>query len=456
MTLTRANRTAAAAALTLVAAVGCERDTTGLEPAPGNTDPIVFMDDFGAAVDYQAFLGSNLEAVSVDPNVKHEGFASLKISVPDPGDPAGGWAGGAFTTRFARELSGYNALTFWAKSSVASTLDIAGLGNDNTGFSKYEASWSNIPLTEDWTKYVIPIPLPEKLAVERGLFFLAEGPEGSTGHDVWFDDVMFETVGTISDPRPAMASKTINTFAGATIEIEGTQVVFNVDGTDQVIQHLPGYFNFESSNESVAMVVDGKIRVLDAGVATIKAKLDTLDALGGVTVFAVAPPPTAPTPPTLPAADVISLFSNAYRNVTVDTWSADWDVADVTDFQIAGDDVKAYSNFQFAGIEFGSQTINATEMTHFHIDVWVPDDGTVFRVKLVDFGANGIFGGGDDSEHEIAFTASSTPPLATETWLPLDIPLADFTRLMNREHLAQLILSGNPSKVYVDNIYFHK
>ena len=53
------------------------------------------------------------------------GTTSLKISVPGPGDPSGTFAGGAFTTDLSRELTGYNALTFWAKSSVATTLDVA-------------------------------------------------------------------------------------------------------------------------------------------------------------------------------------------------------------------------------------------------------------------------------------------------------------------------------------------
>ncbi|NIM48348.1 MAG: glycosyl hydrolase family 16, partial [Gemmatimonadales bacterium] len=62
----------------------------------------------------------------------------------------------------------------------------------------------------------------------------------------------------------------------------------------------------------------------------------------------------APWPPHDPA-DVISIFSNAYDNVPVDTWSAPWDMADVEDAEIQGDDMKLYTNLVFAGIEFVSQ-----------------------------------------------------------------------------------------------------
>jgi hypothetical protein len=174
----------------------------------------------------------------------------------------------------------------------------------------------------------------------------------------------------------------------------------------------------------------------------------------------VTPPavPTVAAPmPTETADNVISLFSNAYTNVPVDTWSAVWDMADVANVQIAGNDTKLYTNLTFAGIEFTSNTINATAMTHFHMDIWTPDPTALpasFKIKLVDFGANGVWSGGDDVEHELSFTASSLPPLVSENWVSFDIPLANFTNLVTRAHLAQLIISGDPNTVYVDNVYF--
>lgn len=170
--------------------------------------------------------------------------------------------------------------------------------------------------------------------------------------------------------------------------------------------------------------------------------------------------PTVAAPvPTANASDVISLFSNAYSNVTVDTWSAVWDNADLTEMQVAGDDTKKYSNLVFAGIEFTSQPVNATDMTHFHMDFWTPDptaEPVAFRIKLVDFGADGAYAGGDDVEHELTLTASTSPGLASETWVGLDIPFSAFANLTTRGHLAQLIISGDPKTVYIDNVYFHK
>ena len=155
--------------------------------------------------------------------------------------------------------------------------------------------------------------------------------------------------------------------------------------------------------------------------------------------------------------NVVSLYSNAYTstsaNRAVDTWSAIWDQADVADVTIAGNDNKKYTNLSFAGIEFTTNVVDATTMTHFHMDVWTADAAT-FNVKLVDFGANGTYQGmpNDDSEHELSFT----PTLSG--WFAIDVPLSNFTGLTAREHLAQMIIVGvgGGKTVWVDNVYFYK
>ena len=105
------------------------------------------------------------------------------------------------------------------------------------------------------------------------------------------------------------------------------------------------------------------------------------------------------------------------------------------------------------GIETVANPIDATEMTHFHTDVWTAD-ATEIRIKLVDFGADGAYDGGDDVEHEITI---ANPEQGT--WISLDIPLSDFTGLTTTANIAQLIYAGQPAgsmTVFVDNVYFHK
>jgi len=175
--------------------------------------------------------------------------------------------------------------------------------------------------------------------------------------------------------------------------------------------------------------------------------------IDNVYFYKVVPGPVTAAPtPTLATSQVISLFSNAYTNVPVDTWRTSWSSATLTDIQVDGNDTKKYSNLDFVGIETTNPSINATAMTHFHTDVW-SGDFTVFKIKLVDFGADGAYAGGDDKEHEIVINAP-----AQQTWVSLDIPLSEFTGLTTRAHISQLIYVGNPTgnnTVYIDNVYFH-
>jgi len=164
------------------------------------------------------------------------------------------------------------------------------------------------------------------------------------------------------------------------------------------------------------------------------------------------PTPAAPAP-ALSSDDVISLFSDSYNDVVVDTWRTDWSSADFEDVMVVGQAVKKYSNLDFVGIETVASQIDATEMTHFHIDVW-SKDFTGFGIKLVDFGADGAFGGGDDVEHQVDYVSPTQ-----EGWISYDIPLSDFTGLTTRENLSQYILVGLPTSgttVFIDNMYFHK
>jgi hypothetical protein len=173
-----------------------------------------------------------------------------------------------------------------------------------------------------------------------------------------------------------------------------------------------------------------------------------------------ATPMAAATTPANPASNVISMFSGAYPNKTIDTWQTSWSTGNsvLTDLQIGGNDTKKYVLKNFVGIEFtGANLINASATTNMHIDIWtpLPIAAGVLKFKLVDIGNNLIFGriaAGDDSEGEV-----SAPAIAGGTWVGLDIPFTDFVAagLTNRAHLAQFIpSSSSPLLLFMDNIFF--
>ncbi|MEM6379538.1 MAG: glycoside hydrolase family 16 protein, partial [Bacteroidota bacterium] len=164
--------------------------------------------------------------------------------------------------------------------------------------------------------------------------------------------------------------------------------------------------------------------------------------------------PQMPAPaPTQAAGDVISLFSDAFTDVAVDTWRTPWSNVTFEDVTVDGNATKKYSLMDVAGIETTSSTVNATEMTMVHMDVW-SSDFTQFSIKLVDFGADNAFAGGDDSEHQVDIMMPEQGG-----WVSIDIPLSDFVNLQSRANLAQYILVAQPSgtaTVFVDNFYFYK
>jgi hypothetical protein len=446
--------------------MACERDVTDLANPEYPANPDVFIDGFSGGLNYAAFGGSVPTAFQVDnKETFNNSSASMRFEVPDANDPFGAYAGGTFFNGAGRNLSGYNVLTFWAKASKSATIDVVGIGND-LGNNRFTSSVSGLAVNTNWKKYYIPIPDPSKLKAERGMFFYSEGPEEGKGYTFWIDEVKFENLGTIANKRFAMLEgKTVTKEAeiNETIQLTGFKTIVNLpSGIDQSSDASIGYFSFVSSNEEIATVNEkGEITVIAAGEATITAKVGEELAEGSMIVKSggfLAAPTTPATSPDKPATDVISLYSNVYSNVPVDTWNTRWQFSTAEEFfiKIQNDDVIKYKNLNFVGIEFSSNTINATNMTHFHLDMWTPDPVTAdktFKVLLVDFGPNNIFGGGDDSSHELTFRA---PLIKSENWVGIEIPLTAFTGLTRRGNLAQLVFSGDFPNVYIDNVYFHK
>ena len=172
---------------------------------------------------------------------------------------------------------------------------------------------------------------------------------------------------------------------------------------------------------------------------------DDLMLYGAATGGGTEPTTAAPTP-TRDAGDVISIFSDAYTDVTVDTWRTSWSAADYEEVMIAGNATKKYSNLDFVGVETVVNQVDASSMTHIHVDVWSPDF-TDFGLKLVDFGPSG------NSEHQVDFASPNQGE-----WISYDIPLSDFTGLTNTTNIAQYIFVGRPigaSTIFLDNIYFY-
>jgi hypothetical protein len=465
--------------LVLLTGVNCERDLSD-DAVDATFSKIgeVFTDlpvGMGSNF-YFPYGGSKATAWSVDNEVSYKGSASMRFDVPNADDPEGNYAGAIFRIDGAgRDLSGYDALTFWAKSSQGVSIDEIGFGEDFIE-NKYIATITNVSIGTNWTKYVIPIPDASKLVQERGMLRYAAGTQGTggLGYTFWIDELRFEKLGTIAHPMPKILDGIdVNetTFIGSTSTINGLTETFNLgNGYNQTVIVAPSYYVFTSSNPGVASVNElGLVNIvgsspLDSSMnpipTTITATLGGILAEGSLTYVSLGNFTSAPVP-TRDPANVLSIFSNAYTNVPVEYYNGYWGGSTTLgqdDIHINGDDIIKYSQLNYVGIQFAQPTLNATQMTHFHIDLQVQNAnglGNTINIKLADFGANGVFGGGDDSEFELPITNANLP---SGDWVSLDIPFSSFTGLTSRAHLAQVVLvsASGITDILVDNIYFYK
>lgn len=298
------------------------------------------------------------------------------------------------------------------------------------------------PTLNGWNSFDIDLSLYTSIALHNvGQIKLVSTPFG--GPTVYLDNIYFYKTAT----TPTITNFTIPTKSVGTAPFVIPAPTSNSSGA----------FTYTSTNASVATVNGNMITIVGVGNTTIKATQAASGAYGAGTIsttFSVSTglpqaPLTAAPVPTKAQANVISLYSNSYQNKTVDTWSAVWDQADISDTTIAGNSTKKYTNLVYSGIEFTTQTINVTNADYFHVDIWTPN-ATTFKIKLVDFGANGTYGGGDDKEHEYTVT----PNPSYSNWISYDIPMSAFAGLTTKAHLAQMLFVSSGSTVYFDNVFF--
>ncbi|MBC3757413.1 carbohydrate-binding protein [Hyunsoonleella sp. SJ7] len=455
----------------------CERgfsDDIDFATFPSNgdifTDVPVSLND-SVFISFDPATGANINGFDVDNNEAYEGTTSIRIDVPTPTNPDGGYIGGIFKDRGeGRDLTGYDALTFWAKGSTTASVATFGFGTDFLD-NKYAVNLNDVELSTTWSKIIIPIPDPSKLVQEKGMFLFSANTNSTNGagFTFWIDELKFEKLGTVAQPRPAILGgqdQTAQANVDSSVPIIGLSQTFNVlnvegKGRDVTVVASPSYFDFETSNPFVASVNDrGLVTIVGEGnidpntgqpdnKATITAKLGDVQAAGSLTVEAVD-------------LNVLSIFSDVFANVPVDNYNGFY----IDGFQTTlggaveenGTNIIDYTMLNFVAIEFygrdgsGVVPLDATEMTHMHIDVRVNETveaSDFFRIELFN---NFTLG----SSVSGAYTIPGTDLLSNE-WVQFDIPLSNFVGLSAQDALGAIIFVSDATiaNVSLDNIYFY-
>jgi hypothetical protein len=446
----------------------CEREVSDdavLATYPNTADiftdaPVGLTNDFFKSFD--PATGANTKGFGVDNTVAKVGRTSIRIDVPAPKDLDGGYIGGIFKDRGAgRNLTGYDALTFWVKGSTTATIAEVGFGTDFEG-NKHAVTLKDIQLSTDWRKIIIPIPDASKLTKEKGMFIFSAGTTSTAGvgYTFWIDEIRFEKLGTIKLINPTILNGqdvVVNGFVGSNQVINQLSATYNLsDGKNIAINVAPAYFNFATSNDKVCTVNQlGLVKVVGtSGTTVISASVGTSLAKGSLKFTSNGTFPQ-PQTPTNPAANVRSVFSNAYTNLVTANFDPKFGGSTTTANieSINGNDVVRFSNNNYTGILFDSTPINGSTMTFMHVDVYVQVASSL-EFQIRDIGANKTletnvntgFPSGDDKDYR--FTANGL----VAGWNSINIPLAG-NLASQKNNLGSIVLVGGPDFI-LDNIYF--
>jgi|GEM_PF-2115815 len=201
-------------------------------------------------------------------------------------------------------------------------------------------------------------------------------------------------------------------------------------GYDIPLAHFP---NIDPSN-----VIQFKF---DGGDGKVAIFLDNIYFYKGASLS--GPSEAAPTP-TQAAADVISIYSDAYTNIDGVNLNPDWGQGTVETLDsISGDHYIKLANFGYQGIDFGANHQDVSGMTTVHLDVWT-NNASAINFSLISPGPK---------EKASALT------IQTGQWASYDIPLSDFSDVVDLSDLFQFKFDDNAAGdapiIYVDNIYFY-
>ena len=287
------------------------------------------------------------------------------------------------------------------------------------------------------------------------------------GNAAWFDQDATEQTAVLYIEANSYIED--NSLAGEALTFSG-----NVSVSDLGSGYTPvAFIKALDPNNGFATVVNNTVSISSTGDFTVSATAAELAAgyiiqygfavkgpladpadnsLGSVVIGTEAPstePTTAATtPPTRDAADVISLYSDAYTAATTIS-NVPWDDSNYEEVSIAGDNVLKIAGVNFLGIDFGDY-LDATDMTHLHMDYWIVDDwqaGQVLNPKLSNHAAQA----GETNALDITNAIGSQAEV--QNWQSKDFELTG-----DRESLKQFLITvaAKTDLYYLDNVYLYK
>ncbi|MDJ0916794.1 MAG: glycoside hydrolase family 16 protein, partial [Woeseiaceae bacterium] len=140
--------------------------------------------------------------------------------------------------------------------------------------------------------------------------------------------------------------------------------------------------------------------------------------------------------PTEDPADVTSVFSDEYTDITADYNPSLGQTTVFSPAAIGGDQLLKYANLDFQVIDFAANPQDVSDKGFLHVDVWTADS-TELNVSVSSSGQAGDL-------NPIA--------VAPNSWVSVDIPITDFGPV-DLTDIVGIRFEGNGT-IFVDNLYF--
>jgi hypothetical protein len=288
-----------------------------------------------------------------------------------------------------------------------------------------------------WVSYDIPLTAFSDVVDISGMIqFKFDGGDGTP--TIYLDNLYFSREAALPDATLSdlqVGGTTIEGFNPLT-----PSYTYNVPIGTTVVPTITATPNDGAANAAVSIApgIPGTTTI------TVTASDNVTEIIYEVEFVEVeATPETAAPTPTKAATDVISIFSDAYTNVSGTDFNPPWGQSTaVTTVEIeTGDAVLKYATFNYQGTQFGS-AVDASLMDTLHIDMWTPNATTV-NVYCISSGPI-----------ETAYALAITP----NTWTSYDIPLTAFSSVVDMSDVIQFKFAGGDGTptIYLDNLYFSK
>jgi len=423
--------------------------------APEDRNPEDVISIYGASYD-------NISGINYDPNWGQTGHGQVNPEFnPGTGQvilayPNFNYQGTDFPAFNASNME-YLHVDIWVASGTNRMVKVTPVDNSGSGPSEVLVE---VPLTPgEWNSVNIPLEAftdMSMVSVFQLKFdgqFNADGSANAAPFNVYLDNIFFwrtettaETDATLSDLQ--IDGETIEGF-DPNIRNYTINLPFGSPDVPQITLATP-------TNDNATATITQATEI--PGEATV----DVVSANGEnertytVTFAGTIPGDGPPEQPARNPQDVISILSDAYDDIEVDTYSADWDDSDFEFVTVGGKTTMRIDFGNFIGIDFNSNRQNMSEMTHFHLNFWTGNDtfDKSFNLKFSDWAGTQQ----EVSAFEYSITMASDPPIEDGVWVTVDVPLDNWTPIngSSRSDVAQFIITSNLDVVYVANIYVYK